>query len=52
MYAALLKLLKQNILNRDVDNERREEIIQETAIQGFISHIDDESKGQNPTPQL
>ena len=46
IYATLLKLLKQNLLNRDIDNERREDIIQETAIQGFIPQIDDKSKGQ------
>ena len=47
MYTEIVKLLKHNILNRDVDNGLREDIIQKTAIQGFITHIDDESKGQN-----
>ena len=45
IYATLLTLLKHNLLNRDKENERREGIIQETAIQDVISDIDDESVG-------
>ena len=47
MYATLLKLLRHNLLNRDVDNERRGELFRETAIRGFVSHNDDKSKGQS-----
>jgi len=47
MYAALLKLLKHNLLKRDVDNEFREELFQETAVRGFISHTDDKTKQQS-----
>lgn len=47
MYATLLKSLEHNLLNRDIDNERREELIRETAIRGFVSHNDDKSKGQS-----
>lgn len=46
MYVALLKLLKHNLLNRDVDNELREEPFQDTAVPGFISHTDDKTKRQ------
>ena len=47
IYTALLKLLKRNLLNRYIEIDRREELIQETAIHGFIAHIDDESKEQS-----
>lgn len=47
MYATLLKLLKHNLLKKGVDNGRREDILQETAIQGFVSHIDEKSMGQS-----
>lgn len=46
MYAILVKLLKHNLLNRDVDNERREDNFRETAIRGVVLHIDDKSMGQ------
>lgn len=47
IYAALLKVIKHNLLNRDIENEQREDIIQEKAIQGIIVHIDDETKEQS-----
>lgn len=47
IYTALLKVLKRNLLNRYMEIDRREDIIQETAIHGFIVHIDDESEEQS-----
>jgi len=47
MYAALLKLLKHNLLNKDVDNELREEVFQERTVRGFIIDTDDKTKRQS-----
>jgi hypothetical protein len=44
--ATILKSPKHNLLNKDVDNKQSDDIIQKTDIQGFISHIGNESNGQ------
>nr|WP_255551190.1 YuzF family protein [Sporosarcina sp. E16_8] len=52
MYATLLKLLKNNLLNKDVDKERREDFFEETAIRSFVSHINDKSKGLSDSSDI
>ena len=47
IYATLLNLLKQNLLNRDIDHVGRENNFQETAVPGFIPQVDDKFKGQS-----